>query len=131
MTYWISRDILGQPPLRVEHEGPPPCLWCGEPVTNPSMDGPLVCGPCDSNGGAFTIGYADGRVERVGTPRITPAHREHFRYCIDTIVASQPYGHYPLDAGPGWFTEERKALVDLPIPPSTFSIDVRWGKETP
>ncbi len=28
-------------------EGQPECLFCGEPVTEPSADGPGVCGWCD------------------------------------------------------------------------------------
>jgi hypothetical protein len=45
MTYYISR--FPNSPIAVEIEGTPPCLFCGEPVTSPSMDGPLVCGACD------------------------------------------------------------------------------------
>jgi len=45
-TYYISQGLL-KPPLEVEIEGIPPCLFCGTPVTRPSMDGPLVCGACD------------------------------------------------------------------------------------
>lgn len=45
-TYYINQG-LQKPPLEVEIEAPPPCLFCGEPVTSPSMDGPLVCGSCD------------------------------------------------------------------------------------
>ncbi len=33
--------------IEVEIEFPPPCLYCGTPVTLPSMDGPLVCALCD------------------------------------------------------------------------------------
>lgn len=43
--YFINRRDL--PPLQVAYEGTPPCLWCGEPVVVPSMDGPLVCSLCD------------------------------------------------------------------------------------
>jgi hypothetical protein len=46
MRYSISQGLLRHP-LEVEIEGVPPCLFCGEPVTSPSMDGPLVCGACD------------------------------------------------------------------------------------
>ena len=45
-TYYINQFPVGQS-IQVEIEGPPPCLFCGEPVTRPSMDGPLVCGSCD------------------------------------------------------------------------------------
>ncbi len=46
MRYFISQGLL-RPALEVEIEGVPPCLFCGDPVTSPSMDGPLVCGRCD------------------------------------------------------------------------------------
>lgn len=46
MKYYIRRS--GKPPLEVSYEGTPPCLYCGRPVDDPSMDGPLVCGACDS-----------------------------------------------------------------------------------
>jgi len=46
MRYSISQGLLRHP-LEVEIDGVPPCLFCGEPVTSPSMDGPLVCGACD------------------------------------------------------------------------------------
>lgn len=108
-SYLISRDISGKPPLQLSHEGPPPCLYCGEPVLRPSMDGPLVCGPCDGNGGAVTFVDAEG-THIMGTPRITPRHREHFRYCVEHIVATQPDGRFPPDAGPEWFTRR----VDAP-----------------
>ncbi len=89
-TYWIRRDISGQPPLRVDHEGPPPCLWCGEPVLSPSMDGPLVCGLCDMGRlGEHWMNYS--------------ARKQHLRYCIDHIIATQPEGRYPKYAGPEWF----------------------------
>jgi hypothetical protein len=41
-TYRIGRT------LEVEIEGVPPCLYCGEPVVEPGMDGPLVCSWCDT-----------------------------------------------------------------------------------
>jgi hypothetical protein len=34
-------------PIEVVIDGAPPCLYCGEPVTAPSTDGPLVCCSCD------------------------------------------------------------------------------------
>lgn len=49
-TYYISQSPFG-PPLQVEIEGTPPCLFCGEHILLPSMDGPdgpLVCGSCDA-----------------------------------------------------------------------------------
>lgn len=103
MVYYIRRDISGQPPLSVEHEGPPPCLYCGEPVTRPSMDGPLVCGPCDMDGGTIRT-VRDGKVVLLsGTPRISEWHRAHFKHCIDSIIAT---GRYPADAGPTWRPKE-------------------------
>jgi hypothetical protein len=44
-TYFINR--AGKLPLKIVYEGVPPCLWCGDPVSQPSMDGPLVCALCD------------------------------------------------------------------------------------
>jgi hypothetical protein len=46
VRYLVSQGLL-QPPIEVEIDGPPPCLYCGAPVTAPSMNGPLVCAPCD------------------------------------------------------------------------------------
>jgi len=34
----------------VDYDGDPPCLFCNEPVTSPSTDGPLICGWCDCGG---------------------------------------------------------------------------------
>lgn len=45
VTYLIHRS--GKEPLKVTYTGVPPCLWCDEPVVEPSADGPLVCGRCD------------------------------------------------------------------------------------
>jgi hypothetical protein len=45
-TYYINQGLF-KPPLEVNIETPPPCLFCDQPVTSPSMDGPLVCGSCD------------------------------------------------------------------------------------
>jgi len=101
-VYHISRDISSQPSLRVLHDGPPPCLYCGEPVLHPSTAGPLICGPCDCNGGAILLGKADGGWDTHGTPRITHRHQAHFRHCVDHIIATQPDGRYPPDAGPEW-----------------------------
>lgn len=44
-TYYISQYPLA--PIKVEIEGTPPCLFCCRLVLDPSMDRPLVCGPCD------------------------------------------------------------------------------------
>ena len=50
-VYYISRNeaFTGKKPLRVEYEYPPPCLFCGHPITDEelSTDGPLVCPSCD------------------------------------------------------------------------------------
>jgi hypothetical protein len=35
------------PAIELEVPDPPPCLWCGRLVERRSMDGPLVCVPCD------------------------------------------------------------------------------------
>lgn len=49
MTTYYIKTRGGLPDLTVDYEGDPPCLWCGQPVLPPgSMDGPLVCGACDS-----------------------------------------------------------------------------------
>jgi hypothetical protein len=45
MYYFINR--FPDASIRVEIEGIPPCFYCGEPVTDPSCDGPLVCPMCD------------------------------------------------------------------------------------
>lgn len=49
MRYRIHQNeaFTGKPDLIVEYDGDPPCLYCNEPVTSPSMDGPLVCPWCD------------------------------------------------------------------------------------
>lgn len=53
-VYYVSQGPFGMdPPLEVISTFPPPCIWCSKPVFYPSMDGPLVCGPCD-------CGYDDG-----------------------------------------------------------------------
>lgn len=57
-TYFIPRK--GKPDLKVSYAGTPPCLWCDAPVAEPSMDGPLVCGLCDSG----LIRDADGTVRK-------------------------------------------------------------------
>ena len=44
--YVIDRGLL-EPPLEVEIDGIPPCLWCETPVIHRSTGGPLICGPCD------------------------------------------------------------------------------------
>jgi hypothetical protein len=46
MRYLINQGLL-DPPLEVDLEPPPPCLFCGDPVHRSSMDGPLVCAWCD------------------------------------------------------------------------------------
>lgn len=49
MKYLISRNeaFTGLKPIEVEYDYPPPCLFCDQPVTSPSTDGPLVCSHCD------------------------------------------------------------------------------------
>jgi hypothetical protein len=46
VKYLINQGLL-HPPLEIELDPPPPCLFCGEPVDRPGMDGPLVCAWCD------------------------------------------------------------------------------------
>ena len=46
MKYFVDQGLL-HPPLKIELDPPPPCLFCEEPVHRPSMDGPLVCAWCD------------------------------------------------------------------------------------
>lgn len=62
--YFISQGIA-YPPIEVEIDGVPPCLFCGDPVTRPSMDGPLVCGSCDCgrnrDGSQWTEAQAEER----------------------------------------------------------------------
>ena len=64
MRYFISQGLL-RPALEVEIEGVPPCLFCGDPVGSPSMDGPLVCGSCDCgrnrDGSCWTEEQAEAR----------------------------------------------------------------------
>ncbi len=64
MRYLISQGLLRHP-LEVEIDGVPPCLFCGDPVTRPSMDGPLVCGTCDCgnnrDGSKWTKAQAEER----------------------------------------------------------------------
>jgi hypothetical protein len=66
-------------PIHVRIKGIPPCLWCGEPVTDPSMDGPLVCPWCDMG------------KNRDGTPWSAKDHfrlSEHFNKMV-TIYREQ------------------------------------------
>jgi hypothetical protein len=64
VRYFIAQG-QARPPIEVEIVGVPPCLFCGEPVTSPSMDGPLVCGPCDCgcnrDGSKWTHAQAEER----------------------------------------------------------------------
>jgi hypothetical protein len=46
VRYLIDQGLF-DPPLEIDLEEPPPCLFCGKPVHHPSMDGPLVCAWCD------------------------------------------------------------------------------------
>lgn len=47
MTRYRIGDGMFTKPIYVDIDGDPPCLYCGELVSSPSMDGPLVCGACD------------------------------------------------------------------------------------
>ena len=81
-TYYISR--FGAPDLAVTYDGIPPCLWCGCGVTHPSMDGPLVCGLCDSG----CIVDSDGSV-RKWTDDEYAERKAHRKRVLDEIVAAQ------------------------------------------
>ena len=74
---------LGNNPVRVAYTGIPPCLWCGKPVECPSMDGPLVCGPCDR--GRDDEGLEWGWMTRKERER-------HFRDRMAEIRALDPPG---------------------------------------
>jgi hypothetical protein len=64
VRYFIAQG-LARPPIEVDLDEPPPCLFCAAPVTRPSMDGPLVCGSCDCgcnrDGTKWTQKQADDR----------------------------------------------------------------------
>jgi len=66
--------------IEIEIEGIPPCLWCGIPVTDPSMDGPLVCGWCDCG---------NNRDGSPWTPEQYKVRAIHFRTKIEEYVALQ------------------------------------------
>lgn len=67
-TYYISQGMF-KPPLEVKIEEPPPCLFCGESVTRPSMDGPLVCGSCDCGRNRDGSRWTDEERERAWSHR--------------------------------------------------------------
>jgi hypothetical protein len=96
-TYRIAR--FGQDDLVVEIHGIPPCLYCGAPVTEPSMDGPLVCAPCDMGRNADGTRWTDEQDRE--------RHR-HFADAIDKLVAAN------VDRNP-WATST--ACVDGDEPP--------------
>ena len=79
-TYWIGMGLFGDQ-VTVEYEGIPPCLWCGEPVKSPSMDGPLVCPLCDmgrnKDGSKWTQGQYDEK-------------RAHFVKVVEEAKAAMP-----------------------------------------
>ena len=103
-TYYISQ--FPRPSIEIEIEGVPPCLFCGEPVSRPSMDGPLVCGACDCgsnrDGSKWTSAQSDARwqhrLEQVAKYREVAAHRasarqnpcahDWVRYVLDDSTAS-------------------------------------------
>jgi hypothetical protein len=80
-TYYINQ--FPQPPLEIEIEGAPPCLFCGETVDRPSTDGPLVCAWCDCgrnrDGSKWSLDQAteryDHRRERIAKYRDEAADR--------------------------------------------------------
>lgn len=73
MKYLINQGLF-DPPIEIDLDSPPPCLFCNEPVHSPSMDGPLVCAWCDCGN------------NRDGTPWTLQQNRqrwEHRRTKID------------------------------------------------
>jgi hypothetical protein len=82
----MNRALLmhrGRPWLRFswpegEH---PPCLWCGESVVEPSMDGPLVCGRCDAGFGSGDDGKMTSYEHRY--------RQEHIRRAVAEIRLAQ------------------------------------------
>lgn len=68
-TYTVGS---GPNAVTLVYKGVPPCLYCGELVYSPSMDGPLVCPECD-----IGIGWSDDD-GRVGQER-----RAHFKRVIE------------------------------------------------
>jgi glycine/D-amino acid oxidase-like deaminating enzyme len=75
-TYYISQGLL-KTPLEVEIEEPPPCLFCGEAVTRPSMDGPLVCGSCDCGRNRDGSKWTDEERARAWSHRRTQIAKYH------------------------------------------------------
>lgn len=67
--YRIGSGVF-TPAVYVEIDGVPPCLYCGEPVERPSMDGPLVCASCDcgrnKDGTSWTSEQAKERYAHFG-----------------------------------------------------------------
>ena len=82
MKYLIHRNeaFTGRKPLKVEYDGDPPCLFCNQPVTSPSTDGPLVCGTCDC--GCNNDG-------RPWTREENKAAHENFNRRIEEIIKGQ------------------------------------------
>lgn len=76
--FFIVRTVSGKSPLRVVVDGAPPCLWCGKPVLEPSMDGPLVCCACD-------CGYNEDGTK--WTAQDYQERRTHFAREIERYVA--------------------------------------------
>lgn len=103
-TYYIGGGLLGEA-IEVQLEGPPPCLWCGDPVLSPSCDGPMVCAPCDMGRNKDgSVWAAEGRSER----------REHFR--------SEIKKYRMLHA-------ERKAAIELAGPPlPAYLVELKQGR---
>jgi hypothetical protein len=67
-TYYISQGLF-KPALEVKIEGSPPCLFCGVLVSDPSMDGPLVCGSCDCGRNPDGSRWTDEERERAWSHR--------------------------------------------------------------
>jgi len=75
----VKYCIRSRPPIEVEIDGVPSCLYCGDSVIHRSMDGPLVCVwcdmGCDRDGARWTLERATERYrhfrERVEEARTT------------------------------------------------------------
>lgn len=103
MKYYISQGFL-QPPLEIEIEGPPPCLFCGKLVHEPSMNGPLVCPSCDC--GRNTDGSRWTNSE---------AHERHAHYAAAiaayrTMIEAKRPPKSLLDWGPDGLYDDTRAV---------------------
>ena len=77
--------IIGHGPFRIKVtiKGVPPCLWCAEPVTELSCDGPLVCCWCDCGSNKDGSKWTDEQYMR---------RREHFQKMVTEYKARSVEG---------------------------------------